>query len=233
MNFNDGHGARSGARRLLAATVLALSLTLAGCIGGPSERAPRRAAHRPPPPPGGLSEAERRQCLADLGRSGVRFDILPDRHFGGGCSAIASVQLEDIGVPVSGLGAMTCPLADKFTAWARYGVQPAARLVLGSDLAKIETFGTYSCRNIIGNDSGKLSEHAKSNAVDVAAFVLADGRRISVRNDWTADSQASRFLHVVHDSACKRFRTVLSPDYNAAHRDHLHFDMGGRGIYCR
>src|SRR3546814_1633335 len=84
-----------------------------------------------------------------------------------------------------------------------------------------------------GNMSGNLSEHAHSNAVDVSAFVLADGRRITVKNDWHGDDRTRRFLQVVHDSACKRFRTVLSPDYNAAHHDHFHFDMGGKGTYCR
>jgi len=114
----------------------------------------------------------------------------------------------------------------------RYGVAPAARVYLGSELVRVDTFGTYNCRTVAG--SGRLSEHAHANAVDIAAFLLADGRRISVQNGWGNGDPASRkFLRAVRDSACKRFRTVLSPDYNAAHHDHLHFDMGGRGGYCR
>jgi hypothetical protein len=114
-------------------------------------------------------------------------------------------------------------------------VRPAAQLYLGADVAQVETFGTYACRNIVGNPgmAGKRSEHAHANAVDISAFVLTDGRRISVEKDWTGGGSGRQFLHRVHESACKRFRTVLSPDYNAAHYNHLHFDMGGKGGYCR
>jgi hypothetical protein len=69
--------------------------------------------------------------------------------------------------------------------------------------------------------------------VDVAAFVLSDGRRISVEQGWRGDDRTRRFLQLIHDSACKRFNTVLSPDYNAAHANHLHFDMGGKAGFCR
>lgn len=170
------------------------------------------------------------QCTARLEASNVRFSPLPDRSFGGGCSTYGAVKLLDLGVPVTNLGPMTCPLANTFAAWARHGVQPAARLILGSEIVRIETMGTYNCRNIAG--SARLSEHAHSNAVDVAAFLLADGRRISVAQNWSDPGPSGRFLHIVRASACKRFTTVLSPDYNAAHRDHLHFDLGSGGV-CR
>lgn len=175
---------------------------------------------------------EVRQCLAKLQAQSIAFTPLPDKDYGGGCDARGAVKLLDIGVPTTNLGAMTCDLAANFAAWARYGVQPAARLYFGQELARIETFGTYNCRPIAG--SGKLSEHAHSNAVDISAFVLADGRRISVQKDWNgSDNQVRQFFRVIQTSACKRFRTVLSPDYNAAHHDHFHFDMGGRGGFCR
>lgn len=174
---------------------------------------------------------ETRQCLARLQSQAVSFTPLPDRSYGGGCSAIGSVKLIDFGVPATNLGAMTCGLAANFAAWARYGVQPAARIALGSGIVRIETFGTYNCRPIAG--SGKLSEHAHSNAIDISAFVLADGRRITVQDGWHGDRATRQFLALVHTSACKRFRTVLSPDYNAAHHDHFHFDMGGRSGFCR
>src|SRR3546814_12770671 len=62
---------------------------------------------------------------------------------------------------------------------------------------------------------------------------LFRSRRISIQNDWNGDRRVRQFLEIIHASACKRFRTVLSPDYNAAHHDHFHFDMGGRGGFCR
>src|SRR3546814_18949172 len=73
---------------------------------------------------------------------------------------------------------MTCPLARNFAAWVEYAVRPAARIYFHTEVVKVETYGTYSCRNIYGGRSGRLSQHATSNAVDVAGFVLADGRRI-------------------------------------------------------
>ena len=140
--------------------------------------------------------------------------------------------LVDIGTPVTNLGPMTCPLARNFAAWARYAVKPAARQYFGTEVVKIETYGTYSCRNIYGGRSGRLSQHASSNAIDVAGFVLADGRRIMLDGGWKGDKASQDFLRALHKSACRRFGTVLSPDYNAAHYNHFHLDMSGNG-YCR
>ncbi len=209
---------------------LVAATTLAGCAShdlvprGRHVAAPAKISRAPDSP-------DLRQCHARLTSQAVLFNPLPDRNFGGGCSALGSVKLVDIGVPATNLGAMTCGLAANFAAWAKYGVEPAARAILGTEIVRIETFGTYNCRPIAG--SGKLSEHAHSNAVDVSAFVLEDGRRITVQSGWTGDKRTRQFLQVIHASACKRFNTVLSPDYNAAHKDHLHFDMGGKGGFCR
>lgn len=171
-----------------------------------------------------------RQCFSELGKANVRFSPLPNRQFSGGCSQIDSIKLLDVGADVTNLGPVKCELAGKFAAWTEYAVKRAARKYLGSDLKRIETMGSYSCRNIAG--SGKLSQHAHANAIDVSGFVLADGRRITVESNWKSGRQEMQFLTAIHDSACKRFGTVLSPDYNAAHRDHFHLDMSGNG-YCR
>lgn len=95
--------------------------------------------------------------------------------------------------------------------------------------------GGYACRRVIGNaaSANKMSQHATGNAVDIGAFMLADGRRVSVKQGWSsADEDERKFLRDIRAAACKRFATVLSPDYNAAHHDHLHFDMGGKS-FCR
>ncbi|MET0248315.1 MAG: extensin family protein, partial [Sphingobium sp.] len=86
-----------------------------------------------------------------------------------------------------------------------------------------------SCRRLYGRSEGDFSEHATANAIDIAAFTLADGRRISVVTDWTGEGKDAAFLRAVRDGACDLFSTVLSPDYNAAHRDHLHLDQAERG----
>ena len=187
--------------------------------------------------PGQLpNDAAFRACAAQLNAEKVRFAPLPNRPMGNGCAIENAVQLLDIGTPVANLGPMRCDLAARFAAWTRHAVQPAARAYLGSEVVKVETFGTYACRNVRGTGgtiAGRRSEHASANAVDVAAFLLADGRRISVLRDWQAEGPTSAFLRRIRESACKRFGTVLSPDYNAAHRDHLHFDLGPGRPFCR
>ena len=82
-----------------------------------------------------------------------------------------------------------------------------------------------------GRDGGAWSEHATADALDVAGFRLSDGRRVTILGDWTEGTQAERlFLREVRDGACELFATTLSPDYNAAHRDHLHLDQAARGV---
>lgn len=201
-------------------------LVVAGCI--PRTEAPDRPA-RSEPSAGAITL----QCQADLRRGNVAFKSLPDRSFGGGCSAMGAVQLTDIGTPVTNLGAMTCPLARSFARWTRDAVQPAARQWLGARVIRIESFGTYACRPVNNQTGAKLSEHGRANAVDVSAFVLEGGRRISVLDGWSGeDARARRFLRAVHDAGCERFHVGLGPDANAQHRNHFHFDMG-RGPYCR
>ena len=212
------------------AAPLLIALALASCLGGAPERGARtRAPERPRLP--GIDSPLIRQCLIDLRNQGVAFRPLTDRVFDEACSATGAVQLLDVGVPVANLGAMRCPLARAFAAWVRYAVRPAARLHLGAEVVKIESFGTYSCRNVAG--TRLRSEHATANAVDIAAFVLDDGRRITVEQGWRSDDPGVRaFLRTIHRSACRRFGTVLSPDFNTAHADHLHLDLGP-GPFCR
>ncbi|MBU0556260.1 MAG: extensin family protein [Alphaproteobacteria bacterium] len=216
---------------------LMLVASLAACAGGPSPRPGVRTQTVTAPAQRVMPNSESyRMCAARLNAAKVRFEPLPNQDRGGGCTTIDTIRLLEIGTPIANLGPMTCPLAANFAAWVQYAVRPAARLYLRSEVVRVETFGTYACRDVRGTGgtiAGKRSEHAHANAVDISAFVLADGRRISLLGDWHAGGPNAQFLRVLHQSACKRFRTVLGPDYNAAHRGHFHFDMGGRGSFCR
>lgn len=218
----------------MAAFRLALpfvALALASCGG---TRDDRHVGQQPVP---NFRTADSRVCLANLKAASVKFSALPDQNFSGGCHTIDTIKLLDFGLPATNLGAMTCPLASNFAAWAKNAVLPASRVYFGSEVVKIETMGTYNCRNINGARSGKLSEHAFGNAVDVSGFILANGRRITVQDGWRGRSDEQAFLRRLRESACKRFGTVLSPDYNAAHYNHLHFDMGhttkNGSAFCR
>ncbi|MDB5720549.1 MAG: extensin family protein [Alphaproteobacteria bacterium] len=208
--------------------IVAASLLLSSCIPSSGPRPPTRE-QRPSAEP----NAATRQCYADLSNQHFLFRPLVDRTFDNGCSALGAVQLIDIGTPVTNLGAMTCPLADRFGQWVRDSVQSAAKAWLRSRVVKVESFGTYACRPVNGEPGKKLSEHGRSNAVDISGFQLADGRRITILADWNGpDEDVRHFLRAIHDSGCRRFQVVLGPDANAFHRNHLHMDLGN-GPYCR
>jgi hypothetical protein len=214
---------------LRAAWALAI-FALAGC--GRADRpapTPTRANISVP------TNRETAQCLADLRQLHVSFQVLPDRETGPGCGLNGTVKLVDIGVPVANLTAVRCGEARAFIGWTRNAVAPAAYQILGSELARIDSMGSYSCRNVVGSvrNASRRSGHAIANAIDVGGFVLKDGRRITVLNDWnSADPQVRQFLQTIRASACKRFGTVLSPDYNAAHHNHLHLE-DDRAAFCR
>jgi hypothetical protein len=117
-----------------------------------------------------------------------------------------------------------CNIGARLYMWEKHVVQPAARRLLGEPVGEILHFGSYSCRTIAG--SSRMSEHATANAFDVSGFKLASGRTITLLKDWTGAGAQARFLREVRDGACDYFNMTLSPDFNADHRDHLHFDMG-------
>lgn len=229
-----------------SAPVMALigAFALSGCSllpagrSAPDGQTSASSATRAPPVARGpvVRSPDTARCIANLDNVGAKFSPVPDRYYGAGCSVLGSVQLNalqgdtsDFGL--SNIGPITCPLAEATAGWARYGVDRAARQILGSGLLRIETFGSYSCRNIAG--SGRRSSHSSAEAVDVSAFVLKDGRRIVLAEDWNgSDPRRRQFLRIVQQSACKRFGTVLGPEYNAAHSDHFHIERTGNS-FCR
>ena len=165
-----------------------LTVLLAAC-GGRSEAPPGRPAE-----PERVSSRETAQCLADLTQQGISFRRRPDKTTGPACGLYGTVQLLDIGVPVNNLTAVRCGEARAFSAWVRNAIVPAAYQIMGSELARVDTFGSYACRNRIGTAgySDKRSGHAIANAIDVAGFVLKDGRRVTILNDWNSPDAASR-----------------------------------------
>lgn len=179
------------------------------------------------------------ECRGFLSRSEIGFTALPAVGEGACRREDRTLAAAD---PASGLdvrprnAVASCAVNAGLALWLRHGIQPIAEEMLGSRVVRIEHLGTASCRRIGGGDSGSWSEHATGNAIDIAAFVLADGRRISVLRDWPRDSDEAAFLRVARDRACDVFATVLSPEYNAAHVDHFHLDQAGsrRGWgFCR
>jgi len=173
------------------------------------------------------------QCRAILREAGVKFTEVPPRMTPQmsqlGCSVDDAIIVKgaraNLGDPV-----MTCGQALAVSIWERQVLQPAAYDLLGAGVSRIDQYGSYSCRRIYGRATGNLSQHATANALDVGGMRLTDGTRVSVKNDWKDLGPKGQFLRRVRDQGCKLFGTVLSPDYNAAHHDHLHLDMGRTGL---
>lgn len=172
-------------------------------------------------------------CRLLLGEAGIEHEDMPVMDPGGEC------RVENALRPDGGARtilfrprspAITCPVAAGLALWEWHVVQPAAQRIFGQRVEEIDHLGSYNCRRIAGGEDRPWSEHASANALDIGGFRLADGTRIDVRRDWAGDGRKAQFLRAARDGACDLFATVLSPDYNAAHADHFHFDQSRRGV---
>ncbi|GIL02298.1 MAG: hypothetical protein BroJett030_21970 [Alphaproteobacteria bacterium] len=239
---------------LLATLLAAAAPTVAAEIPVPTPRPglpavatapaaePRRADAADVPVP------HRRACPAMLwGR--VEAAPAPVRE-DGACGADSPLTLiSAAGVALTGRPTVTCEMAGQLARLAEEATSLARRLLDG-ELAAIVTGPGYECRRRNRAAAGKLSEHAFANALDIAAFRLADGREVTVAGDWprapaTAQDEAAApvdaaasgprqaFLKQVHAAACRHFTTVLGPDSDTAHEAHLHVDLGCHGSDCR
>lgn len=183
-------------------------------------------------------EAATEACMQTLRAAGVTVQRLPDRNDGGFCVAQGLVRITggDVTPLSSGGLVMQCPLAVRYVLWDRQVLRPAAETLLGSSPARVDDFGTYSCRRIYGSASAedRPSEHARANALDVGGVTLKNGRKVVVLDDWKGEGPAgtagASFLKRLRDGGCRIFSTVLTPDYNAAHANHLHLDGAARGL---
>lgn len=190
---------------------------------------------------------DREACRAALAQADMTLVHLDDRATGEHCGFDNAVRIERTSVAVGEPFSLSCRAALSLAMWERHVLQQAAQAQLGTRVRRIDHLGSYACRNLYGEQGRRRSQHATADALDVAAFVLEDGRRISVLRDWkptvgVADAQAdaepraasreAAFLRELHDGACNYFDVVLGPDYNRAHADHFHFDRGAARV-CR
>jgi hypothetical protein len=139
-------------------------------------------------------------------------------------------------VAVKPTATLACPIVSVLDHWLAESVQPAAMRWFGARVVEIKQISAYSCRGMNGNSNAHISEHAFGNALDIAAFTLADGRRISVETGWKGMPEEQGFLHDVQASACREFTTVLAPGSNVYHYNHIHVDLmrrAHRPIICQ
>ena len=128
-------------------------------------------------------------------------------------------------VAVKPAATLACPIVSALDRWLAEAVQPAAMRWFGNRVVEIKQISAYSCRGMNGNPSAHISEHAFGNALDIAAFTLADGRRITVKEGWHGVPEEQGFLRDVQGAACRTFNTVLAPGSNVYHYDHIHVDL--------
>jgi hypothetical protein len=147
-------------------------------------------------------------------------DELPKLGPAGGPAVTGAVK-----TALSPPATLACPMVSALDKWIAEAVQPAAMRWFRQPVVEIKQISAYSCRGMVGNSRPHISEHAFGNALDVAAFVLADGRKVTVQHGWNGKPEESAFLHDVQMAACDRFTTVLSPGYNVYHYNHLHLDL--------
>lgn len=210
------------------AALAALVFLFAGC-SEPIQRAQR---------PAWRAQAEK-ACLAEGKVRLTRYIQMRGREIDGpgicgltqplmvGALAGDSVQLDSVAT-------LDCPMVAALDTWIAEVVQPVAQARFGSAVVQIDTMGSYSCRAMNGASGSHISEHAFGNAIDIAGFRLADGRRLTVVHDWTrGDDQSQAFLRDVHAGACNTFTTVLGPGYNAFHYNHIHVDLAMHGNSSR
>jgi hypothetical protein len=145
-----------------------------------------------------------------------------------GCGVSNGVRLGGIGGARMPVDKISCEAAVAAALWLTHEVQPLAEVLLGQRIVAVQHMGSYACRNIATTKVWRnfRSQHATANALDIAGFTLADGRKISVLKHWQADGVDGQFLRAIHARACRYFRVVLGPNYNELHKDHFHIDRG-------
>jgi hypothetical protein len=128
-------------------------------------------------------------------------------------------------VAVAPPATLACPLVSVLDQWIAEAVQPAAIKWFGVPVVEIKQISAYSCRGMNGDPNATISEHAFGNALDIAAFTLADGHKLDVQHAWRGSPEEQAFLHDVQATACEQFTTVLAPGSNAFHYNHIHVDL--------
>ena len=181
----------------------------------------------------GMAAPDYAACLSDLARTGAVYQPLGDLTKEG-CALSGAVQLQSVAtnfgaVTISGEPIMLCSFARQFVSWVRDIGAPLTLAYTGARLTTIETGPGFVCRNRYNQPDAKISEHAKGNAIDIAAFALSDKQRISVKPQPNDPANAQELLRIFRTSGCGYFTTILGPGSNAAHEEHLHFDYGMHG----
>ncbi len=175
----------------------------------------------------GLMPEEELQCRTRLRKLGVTFRDLPPIDDGGGCRVDYPIEVTGLprGVELTPGATLNCKFAEAFASWTKNELNPSSKRRYFSGVRQIRQGSSYSCRTIGNKRGGRLSEHAKGNALDVMDVTLKNGKKIAVRRPGLFAFRQRGLLNSVRGDACSYFTTVLGPGYDRAHKDHFHFDL--------
>lgn len=143
-----------------------------------------------------------------------------------GCGVEDPVRVTSVaGVRLSQAATVDCSIARALNSWVDEVAQPA----FNGQLSELRIAAHYVCRGRNNVKGAKISEHGKGRAVDISAFVLANGRVLTVAQNY------DQVLRRIYRAGCGYFKTTLGPGSDGYHEDHFHFDTSARqgGAYCR
>ncbi len=178
--------------------------------------------------------ADEAQCRATLSEAGVVFSEMEDLVVDQNCGISGRGELSRLVSARVGGVETRCTTALRLAMWEHHVVQPAAQDLLGTQVRALRHLGSYNCRRMRtaqGENSG-WSSHATADSIDIIVVELADGRTLSLLQDWSAPGSEAAFLQRIGKGACDWFRVVLGPNFNRLHADHFHLQGPGWG-YCR
>lgn len=190
-------------------------------------------------PPGRITQYKLRrltpEACASLLLQANQSDLIrtqPVADSGGACPLNNVVRVRDFGpVGLNSSFLASCPLALSSALFISQQARPLTKRYTGSELARIDHLGSFACRNIYHRPDARRSEHATAEALDIAAFRLANGERVTVLNGWKATT-TQPWLKAMLAASCGYYGNGLGPEYNAAHANHFHLGMRGFGL-CR
>lgn len=197
-------------------------------------------AEAPPPPIMTEDPAAYSQCLKDLTAAGVTFVEKPQIDDGDGCGIDKPVEVSSIlpGVTLSPKATLRCEAALELSKWVQTVVLPAAEQALPDKgkLTSVNQASSYICRKRNSQSTGKISEHARGNAIDIAALSFEKGKVDMTIAEEKNPTMSGAFQRTLNASACLYFTTVLAPGSDETHMDHMHLDLIKRNNdarFCR
>ncbi|MFT4181733.1 MAG: extensin family protein [Rhizobium sp.] len=195
----------------------------------------------PPAPPLTVAtepDDEHKACLAQLAAIGAIFKEIPRIDDGNGCGIDKPIALAEPlpGIRLKPEGTIRCEAALALAHWMKESVIPsAAALADNGRIVTINQASTYICRLRNNAATGKISEHARGNAIDIAGFTFENGKTIDIEPRREDPTLTGAFQRTASASACLYFSTVLDPESDAAHETHFHLDVlkrNGGFRYC-